>query len=251
MNASSGRTALVTGAAHGIGRAIALALADEGHRIAVVDKDAAALHELAASLEAQGVRHRAEIGDCLDGAFVEEACARIESDLAPVDVLVNNVGQSARERAGPFLESRPETWTYVVEISLMSTLRLTRRIAPGMKRRGWGRVINVSSDAALVGDAGLADYAAAKAGLLGFTKSLARELAESGVTVNAVCPGAIRTRALASLPADVAERVRDGIPMKRLGEPEDVAALAAFLAGEGSGYVTGQTFLVDGGRWML
>ena len=183
--------------------------------------------------------------------MIDAAFRRTEEALGAVDVLVNNVGQSARDEAGPFLESSPETWQFVVDISLMTTLRFTRQAAAGMKHRRWGRIINISSDAALVGDAGLADYAAAKSGLLGFTRSLAREVAAYGVNVNAICPGAIRTRALEHLEPGIAARVRDGIPMKRLGEPEEVAALVAFLAGDGGGYITGQTILVDGGRWML
>ena len=149
------------------------------------------------------------------------------------------------------MESRPETWKFVLDVSLMTAMRFARRAAPAMRERGWGRIINMSSDAALVGDAGLADYAAAKSGLLGLTRALARELAPYGVTVNAVCPGAIRTRATGEMAPDIMARVVRGIPMGRMGEPEDVARLVAFLAGEGGRYITGQALLVDGGRWML
>ena len=250
MDDSARRNAMVTGAAHGIGRACALALARDGFGVAAIDKDEAALENLAEDLAMAGGEHLAIPGDCRGDAFAEEAFERAEAAFGAVDVLVNNVGQSAREASGPFLESHSETWSFVLDISLMTTLRFTRQAAPGMKARCWGRVINISSDAALFGDAGLADYAAAKSGLLGFTRSLAREVAEYGVTVNAVCPGAIRTRALESLAPDISARVRQGIPMKRIGEPVEVARLVTFLAGEGGSYITGQSILVDGGRWM-
>ena len=190
-------------------------------------------------------------GDCREDAVLEQAFEAAKDGFGAVDILVNNVGQSARAEAGEFVESRPETWKFVLDLSLMTSMRFARRAAPAMRARGWGRIINMSSDAALVGDAGLADYAAAKSGLLGLTRALARELAPHGVTVNAVCPGAIRTRALEEMAPDLVARVTRGIPMGRVGEPEDVARLVTFLAGEGGRYITGQTLLVDGGRWML
>ena len=172
-------------------------------------------------------------GDCREDEVLERAFAAAQARLGDIDILVNNVGQSARGRAGEFVESDPATWSFVLDVSLVTSMRFARRAAPAMRERGWGRIINMSSDAALVGDAGLADYAAAKSGLLGFTRVLARELAPHGVTVNAVCPGAIRTRATEEMAPDVMARVVRGIPMGRMGEPEDVARLVAFLAGEG------------------
>lgn len=242
---------MVTGAAHGIGRSCARRLAGEGAALVLIDRDEGGLRALAAEL-GRGAPEVLPIGgDCRDDRTLEEAFASAESRFGAVDVLVNNVGQSARAGAGAFVESRPETWRFVLEVSLMSAMRFARRAAPGMRERGFGRILNMSSDAALVGDAGLADYAAAKSGLLGLTRSLARELAPHGVTVNAICPGAIRTRALEELNPEVVERVVRGIPLGRVGEPEDVARLVAFLAGEGGRYITGQTIAVDGGRWML
>ena len=242
---------MVTGAAHGIGRSCACRLAGEGAALVLIDRDEGGLRALAAELGRSGPEVLPIGGDCRDDRILERAFDSAESRLGAVDVLVNNVGQSARAAAGAFVESRPETWRFVLEVSLMTAMRFARRAAPGMRERGFGRILNMSSDAALVGDAGLADYAAAKSGLLGLTRSLARELAPHGVTVNAICPGAIRTRALEEMNPEVVERVVRGIPLGRTGEPEDVARLVAFLAGEGGRYVTGQTIAVDGGRWML
>ena len=251
MTSLAGKIAMVSGAANGIGRKCACLLADEGADLVLIDLDDGALDALAAELERRDGNAVAIAGDCRDDEVLERAFAAAEARFGAVDILVNNVGQSARARAGDFVESDPATWRFVLEISLLTSMRFARRAAPVMRERGWGRIINISSDAALVGDAGLADYAAAKAGLLGLTRVLARELAPHGVTVNAVCPGAIRTRATEEMAPDIMARVVRGIPMGRMGEPEDVARLVAFLAGQGGRYLTGQTLLVDGGRWML
>ena len=251
MTSLAGKIAMVTGAANGIGRSCACLLADAGADLVLIDLDDGALEALAAELDRQDCNAVAIAGDCREDAILERTFEAAQARFGAVDILVNNVGQSARDRAGEFVESDPATWKFVLEVSLMTSMRFARRAAPAMCERGWGRIINMSSDAALVGDAGLADYAAAKSGLLGLTRALARELAPHDVTVNAVCPGAIRTRATEEMAPDVMARVVRGIPMGRMGEPEDVARLVAFLAGEGGRYITGQTLLVDGGRWML
>jgi NAD(P)-dependent dehydrogenase (short-subunit alcohol dehydrogenase family) len=190
-------------------------------------------------------------GDCTNPVTVGEFFDRVEVKLGQVDVLFNNVGQSAREQSGPFVESEESTWRFVLEVSLITAMRASRRVAAGMKERRFGRIINMSSDAAFVGDAGLADYAAAKMGIVGFTRSLARELALDGITVNAVCPGAIRTGAHDRLDPEVLARIISGTPAGFIGTPEDVAALVTFLAADDARFITGQTFLIDGGRWML
>ncbi len=248
MSGLQDKIALVTGAANGIGRACALLLAEQGSDVVAVDLEEQGLHELIIAIEASGRRATAITGDCRDDAFVSAVFERVGA--RGVDILVNNVGQSAREKAGPFIDSLAETWAFVLDVSLMTAMRFSRRAAPGMAARGWGRIVNMSSDAALIGDAGLVDYAAAKSGLLGFTRSLARELAPRGVTVNALCPGAIRTRAHDRLSPAVLDQVMLGIPLGWVGEPEDVAQMVAFLAGEGGRYITGQTIAIDGGRWM-
>lgn len=248
MDTLIGKLALVTGAANGIGQACACALAEQGADIIAVDIDGHGLEGLVGAIETLGRRAAAIVGDCREEAVVSKAFEHVGSQ--PVDILVNNVGQSAREKAGPFIDSSAETWAFVLDVSLMTAMRFSRRAAPGMAARGWGRIINMSSDAALIGDAGLADYAAAKSGLLGFTRSLARELAPRSVTVNAICPGAIRTRAHDRLSPAVLDQVKRGIPMGWVGEPEDIARMVTFLAGKGGRYITGQTFVIDGGRWM-
>jgi NAD(P)-dependent dehydrogenase (short-subunit alcohol dehydrogenase family) len=247
----AGKIAVVSGAANGIGRASALRLAREGADLAVIDREADPLREVARAIEALGRRALAIAADWTDAAAVREAFAATRRTFGRVDVLFNNVGQSARERATEFHLSQEETWRFVIEISLLTTMRATREVVEEMRSRRSGRIVNMSTESAFYGDIGFVDYAAAKMGVVGFTRSLARELAPFQVNVNAVCPGAIRTRAHDRLPKEVIDKVRNSVPMGYVAEPDDVASVVAFLASDDARYVTGQSILIDGGRWMI
>ena len=243
-----GRVAVVTGAAQGIGRAIALKLARRGYKLGLLDVDEELLAETAAETGNNSVHLTA---DCTAEKEVARAFGEIESRLGPVDVLVNNVGQSARKRSAEFYLSDPEVWRFVIDVNLRSALLASRQAVPGMRQRQRGRIINLSSNSALAGDLQVADYAAAKMAIVGFTRSLARELAPFHVTVNALCPGVIKTRAFDNMPQTFFDTVTGRIPMGVLGEPEDVANAAAFLASDDARYMTGQSLVIDGGRCMI
>jgi NAD(P)-dependent dehydrogenase (short-subunit alcohol dehydrogenase family) len=245
------RVAVVTGGGQGIGAATALNFLANGARVAVLDLDGEPLAQHLASMPGTADNCVCMSGDCTDPVVVSAFFDRVEARLGPVDILFNNVGQSARERGSPFAESEEATWRFVIEVSLLTAMRASRRVAAGMRDRGFGRIINMSTDAAFAGDVGLADYAAAKMGIVGFTRSLARELAPHGVTVNTVCPGAIRTRAHERLRAEVLAKIVADTPAGFVGSPEDVAAAVSFLAGDDARFITGQTLLIDGGRWMV
>jgi len=245
------RIALVTGAANGIGRASALRLAREGAHLALVDREGDTLQGVAREVEAAGRQALAITADWTDGRAVEDAFGAIRNRFGRIDILFNNVGQSARERASEFHASEEATWRFVIEVSLVATMRATRLLVEEMRARKSGRIVNMSTESAFYGDVGFVDYAAAKMGIVGFTRSLARELAPFHVNVNAVCPGAIRTRAHDRLPREVIDRVRNSVPMGFVAEPDDVAGVVAFLASDDARYITGQSILIDGGRWMV
>ncbi|NBB50438.1 SDR family oxidoreductase [Rhizobium sp. CRIBSB] len=244
------RVALVTGAAQGIGRSIALRLAGDGADLALVDLDGDGLQAVAAEIKALGHRAVALPVDMLDRTAMAAAFTTAAEDLGAIDILVNNVGQSARENAAPFWEARPELADFLVDICLHTTMDATRLVVPSMRERGYGRIVNIASDSAYIGSKSSAAYAAAKAGVIGFTRSLARELAPFRVTVNAIAPGYIRTRAMEQLPAEFIEKAIAETPLGMLGEPDDIAHAVSYFASEGAGYVTGQSLIVNGGRWM-
>jgi NAD(P)-dependent dehydrogenase (short-subunit alcohol dehydrogenase family) len=246
----AGKTAIVTGAAGGIGRAIALRLAQDGARIVAIDREPVELESTAALVRALDVQALTLQGDCTQPETVERLFAAAERECGPIDILVNNIGQSARERMAPFHLSQPETWRFVLDVSLVTTMLCSRQVVPRMRERGGGKIVNISSDTALLGTVNAAEYSAAKAGVIGFTRALARELAEIPVNVNAICPGPVGTEAMLRL-GEPFLREAATIPMRRLGRPEEIGHAAAFLAGPESDFITGQTLVVNGGRWMV
>lgn len=251
MSDRSGRLAVVTGAANGIGAACAARLAADGASVVLLDRDADAVRNLADRIGWEGGTVASFAVDCTDQTAIESVFAEIAAMVGPVDILVNNVGQSARERMSDFAEADMAVLNFILDVNLKSAVICARQVVPTMKQRGWGRIISLTSESAVNGSLKTWDYSAAKAGVIGFTRSVARELAPFGVTVNAVGPGATATGAMEKIPADLLDRIRAGIPAGRLGRPEEIAHVVAFLADDLSGYVTGQTLLVNGGNWMI
>ncbi|QNG38558.1 SDR family oxidoreductase [Geodermatophilaceae bacterium NBWT11] len=249
----SNRVALVTGGAQGIGRGIATTLAEQGFQVAIADRALDVATQTATELEAAGGTAVAVAMDVTDTAAVRSAVADVESRLGPVECLVNNAGW---DDFMPFLDTTEDFWDKILDLNFKGALRVSQAVVPGMVERRFGRVVNISSDAGRVGSSLEAVYSGAKAGIIGFGKTLAREVAGSGVTVNAVCPGPTDTPALRSFAANAgdAEKViagmTRGVPMKRLGTPADIGPAVAFFLSDGAGFVTGQTLSVSGGLTM-
>lgn len=243
--------AIVTAAASGICRAAALRLGAEGARVACIDVSPS-VQDTVDAIVAAGGKAQGWALDVTDRAAVIATMAEIECTLGATDILINGVGRSSAVKGGgEFCESDPDNWAEVIDISLFSSMMICRQIVPGMKARGRGKVINIASVAFLMPTPTFSDYAAAKAGVVGFTRVLAVEVAKHGVTVNAVSPGPIRTPATAKHPPETTARVLSTIPMGRYGEPEDVAAAILFLASDDANFITGQNLVVGGGRGMV
>jgi 3-oxoacyl-[acyl-carrier protein] reductase len=242
-----GKTALVTGASQGIGAAVAALLARQGARVVLAARNA---ERLAAGVESIGAAGGEAYALAMDLAETEGLAERLRSlspPFADVDILVNNAGITADNL---LVRMSLADWERVLRTNLTGAYALCRETVRGMMKRRWGRIINVSSVVGMMGNAGQANYAAAKAGLIGFSKSLARELASRSITVNVVAPGYIETAMTAALPEGARSSLTESIPLARLGRVEDVAAAVLYLASDEAGYVTGHTLNVSGGLYI-
>lgn len=254
MEEFDNRVIVITGGGGGIGGATARRFAAKGGRIAVLDRDPEAAARTVAQIEAEGGTARAYGCDITDRPGVDAVIAAVEAELGPIDVLVNNAGWDVFR---PFLGTTPSDWERLIAINLTGALHMHHAVLPGMVARKAGRVVNIASDAARVGSSGEAVYAACKAGLVAFSKTLAREHARDGITFNVVCPGPTQTALFedykkgAGNADKLAEAFRRSIPLGRIGDPEDLPGAITFFASDSAGYITGQVLSVSGGLSMV
>ena len=241
----SEQTAMVTGGGQGIGAAIALALAQAGARVAVVDLDIHSARRTASQIEALGAKSLALAADVSDSRQIRAAVDQIVTELGQVDILVNNAGVSNAAR--PFAESSEEEWDRDFNINLKGPFICTRAVINSMLRRKHGKIVNISSIAGKEGRIGIVDYSASKAGVMGFTKALAREVAPHGLNVNCICPAVTRTTINDTYSREYIDELTANIPMGRMAEPEEIAAAVLFLVSERSTFINGQSISVDGG----
>lgn len=248
MTGLEGKVALVTGGSGGIGAAICERLAAAGAKVATNYRNQDKAERWQAEVRAKGFEipiYRADVSDYAACAgFVEQ----VEAELGPVAILVNNAGIT---RDGMFKKMSREQWDAVMAVNLDGLFNMTRQVIAGMSERGWGRIVNIASINGQKGQLGQTNYAATKAGMHGFTMSLAQELAAKGVTVNTVSPGYIATDMVMAVPEEIRDRIIAGIPVKRLGKPEEIAAMVAFLCSEEAAFATGADFSVNGGQHMM
>jgi 3-oxoacyl-[acyl-carrier protein] reductase len=242
----SGRVALVTGSTRGIGHAIASTLAACGAAVAVVGRDRARAEGVAAQLGAPG-NARGFACDVADVASVAALVEEVEKSFGSVDVLVNNAGLT---RDNLLMRLKDDDWDAVLDANLRGAFASIRAASRGMMKRRWGRIINIASVVGIVGNKGQANYAASKAGLIGLTKSVAKELATRNILANVVAPGFIDTDMTSAMTPEARATLSQQIPLARLGTPQDIAGMVAFLASEHAAYITGQVFVIDGGMVM-
>ncbi len=246
MPTFNNRTALVTGAGRGIGKAIAETLARQGVNVICVSKSADSCGATAAAISAAGGRAKALAVDVANGAAVAAAAESLLKEFPLIDILVNNAGIT---RDGLLFRMSEADWNDVIATNLSSCFHWTKPLARPMTRARWGRIVNITSVSGIMGNAGQANYSAAKAGMIGLTKTLAREFAGRNVTVNAVAPGFIKTDMTSEFVnnPEVSAKILEAVPLKRFGEAADIANMTAFLCSDEAGYITGQVFAVDGG----
>ena len=253
MRGIKGKAAIVTGGGGGIGSAICRRLGEAGARVGVFDLDESAAQRTVEALLAEGATAKAYGVDITDHAAITGAVEAFEQDIGPTDVLVNNAGW---DKFAYFLTTEPDLWRKIIAINLEGPINLHHAVLKGMQARRSGRVVNIASDAGRVGSSMEAVYSGAKGGIIAFTKTMAREMARSGVTLNVVCPGPTETPLLEALTGsgDQGARIHEGlkraIPLGRLGQPEDIAGMVAFLASDEAAYITGQVISVSGGLTM-
>ncbi len=240
----AGRTALVTGSTRGIGRAIADTLAAAGARVAVVGRDQAKASEAAAAVGGGAQGFAADVGD---PASIAALVNTVEKAFGQIDILVNNAGLT---RDNILFRIKDDDWDTVLDANLRGAFLAIRAASRGMIKRRWGRIVNIASIVGITGNKGQANYAASKAGLIGLTKSVAKELGSRNVLVNAVAPGFIETDMTAAMTPEARAALSGQIPLERLGQPADIAGVVCFLASEHAAYITGQTLVVDGGMVM-
>ncbi|MBL8746668.1 MAG: 3-oxoacyl-[acyl-carrier-protein] reductase [Phycisphaerae bacterium] len=241
------RVALVTGASRGIGKAIALRLARDGRHVVLVSRSSGPLSEVKSLIESAGGSASVCAADLGDRASWQSAVERVVEERGRLDILVNNAGIT---RDNLSLRMTDDEWDEVIRVNLTSAFVACRAAARSMMKGRFGRIVNIASTSGVVGNAGQANYAAAKAGLIGLTKSLARELGGKGITANVVAPGFIETDMTSGLPEAVRSKVLEGMALKRLGVPDDIAEAVSYVASDGAGYLTGQVICVDGGLTM-
>ncbi len=244
----SGKTALITGAGRGIGRAIAIEMAKMGASVAVIYAgNAQAANETVRLVQNHGDKAKAYCCNVADYAAVTETVKAVLEDFGGIDILVNNAGIT-KDALVPMM--KPEDFAAVMDVNLNGAFYMIKQLYPHMMRKRQGRIINITSISGLMGNAGQANYAAAKAGMIGLTKTIAKELAGRGVTCNAIAPGFIETDMTATLSQKVKEAAVAEIPMRHMGSPEDIAHMAVFLASDKAGYITGEVIKVDGGLYI-